>query len=358
MAPLLVLLLALGAHAPVRAQVTMDDLGYPEPDWKFIGPGNHENDVLQLGPNQVFDNIQPGTAGRSVCEFVDNKCKTQVGWIAAAHNLTKDFFDDPEINYLLRFPLYGACYKSTQYSFNKEAQYCAVWWLDPFTQKKINTSEICYTMEVEEPDPFNPGTTYLRKYGCAHKFNGTQETFESHQQWFGCYNFVGRTNTAALESCRRASFSLQYDMDGNKLQRMLDFIQGTGAVDCAAEYARRRGAEQGSMTNAEFCENFVSSSALFYMQNNRGFMGTAEQPQTLEPEFFPPPPPNPPPPFPPPSPPFPPPIGRQPNLDDSFGAPGAPTTPGTEEEQGSAAIATAASAVLAAVFGAIAWAVL
>lgn len=103
----------------------MPDLGYPEPDWYPISQGKSDNPAIVLNKQvQTWGTIEPGDKGTSVCKWSApsgnsqpgdrGSCKTDISWMIASANLRSSLFDDPAFNYILRFQLYGACYRSTQ----------------------------------------------------------------------------------------------------------------------------------------------------------------------------------------------------------------------------------------------------
>ena len=117
--------LAVGSEAQRVSTGNMPDLGYPEPYWYPIVQGNAADAVIVPKPAiQEFGDILPYTAGSSVCKWFAplpgsppserGTCKTDISWITASAGFKKSAFDDTMINYILRFQLYGACYRSTQ----------------------------------------------------------------------------------------------------------------------------------------------------------------------------------------------------------------------------------------------------
>lgn len=105
----------------------MPDLGYPEPYWYPISQGSAAAPAIVPKKSvQVWGDIVPGDTAASICKWAPppagsppsdrGLCKTDISWITASANLKKSLFNDPVINYILRFQLYGACYRSTQVS--------------------------------------------------------------------------------------------------------------------------------------------------------------------------------------------------------------------------------------------------
>lgn len=101
----------------------MRDLGFPEPNWYPIRQGRAKDAaVIYNQTTTVWGDIAPyTTANVSLCKWtntVDNGgrgiCQTDISWIHAAVGLAKSVFSDPVVNYILRFHLEGACYRSTQ----------------------------------------------------------------------------------------------------------------------------------------------------------------------------------------------------------------------------------------------------
>jgi hypothetical protein len=101
----------------------MRDLGYQEPNWYPIVQGDQTAPVVNVNPaTQVWGDIQPYSSTASpLCKFFPGtenggrgSCKTDLSWIHSAAGLTKEVFSDPVVNYILRFHIEGACYRSTQ----------------------------------------------------------------------------------------------------------------------------------------------------------------------------------------------------------------------------------------------------
>jgi hypothetical protein len=121
---LLCIVLVAGLIAGGEAQTGrgfMNDLGYPEPDWVLIRQSEWNQSVFTIDDTtQVWGTVKPFTGGGSVCKYdpVGNggrgTCKTDVSWLHSAIGMTKDIFKDPLANYIFRFQVHGACYRSTQ----------------------------------------------------------------------------------------------------------------------------------------------------------------------------------------------------------------------------------------------------
>jgi len=101
----------------------MPDLGYPEPNWYPIRQGSAgDSAILVNDTTTLWGDIEPySAANSSLCKWFDTienngrgVCKTDISWIHAAVGLSKSVFSDPVVNYILRFHLEGACYRSTQ----------------------------------------------------------------------------------------------------------------------------------------------------------------------------------------------------------------------------------------------------
>lgn len=116
------LLCAPAAMANVNTG-NMPDLGYPEPNWYPIRQGTARDPaVVYNETTTVWGNIEPySTANASLCKWVNTAenggrgvCQTDISWIHAAVGLAKSVFSDQVVNYILRFHLEGACYRSTQ----------------------------------------------------------------------------------------------------------------------------------------------------------------------------------------------------------------------------------------------------
>jgi len=70
--------------------------------------------------DQIWGDIKPGGDG-TYCKWSAGnenngrgKCQTDISWIHSSIGLSKGIFSDPVVNYLLRFYIEGACYRSTQ----------------------------------------------------------------------------------------------------------------------------------------------------------------------------------------------------------------------------------------------------
>jgi hypothetical protein len=100
----------------------MRDLGYAEPNWYPIVQGKAEDPVVSPPLTAFWGNLQPGSAGNPpLCKWFASEenggrgsCKTDLSWIHSALGFTREIFNDPVVNYILRFHLNGACYRSTQ----------------------------------------------------------------------------------------------------------------------------------------------------------------------------------------------------------------------------------------------------
>jgi hypothetical protein len=111
-------------NCPDRGGGNMPDLGYCEPDWYPLTQGAAWTPVIVPNAGQVWGDIQPGQASSSLCKWfapppgsppsARGQCKTDISWITASAQLNKSLFNDAMFNYLLRFQLFGACYRSTQ----------------------------------------------------------------------------------------------------------------------------------------------------------------------------------------------------------------------------------------------------
>lgn len=118
--------LAAGVRANfigIPGEVYMRDLGYPEPDWVPITQGSSTEDAIIVNPDtQVWGDIEPlSVADEPLCQWQagpENEgmgtCKTDISWLHSAVGIKKEFFDDPVTNYIIRFHLNAACYRSTQ----------------------------------------------------------------------------------------------------------------------------------------------------------------------------------------------------------------------------------------------------
>ena len=103
----------------------MPDLGYCEPDWYPIPHGQAWDPAIVPNEDiQTWGAIQPGQQQASLCKWFPPEagsqpgargtCKTDISWIISSANIRKSLFDSQMMNYILRFQLYGACYRSTQ----------------------------------------------------------------------------------------------------------------------------------------------------------------------------------------------------------------------------------------------------
>lgn len=124
----LALALCAGCTANTAENVgggNMPDLGYPEPYWYPISQGDAADPVFKAKKAiQLWGAITPGSKKASICKWEApaagdpagsrGTCKTDISWITASAGFKKSAFNDPVLNYILRFQLYGACYRSTQ----------------------------------------------------------------------------------------------------------------------------------------------------------------------------------------------------------------------------------------------------
>lgn len=103
----------------------MPDLGYCEPDWYPITHGQAWDPAIVPNEDiQTWGDIVPGQQQASLCKWsppaagsqpgARGTCKTDISWIISSANIRKTLFDSQMMNYILRFQLYGACYRSTQ----------------------------------------------------------------------------------------------------------------------------------------------------------------------------------------------------------------------------------------------------
>jgi hypothetical protein len=100
------------------------DLGVAEPLWTNIREGSATESAIVIADDsstQVWGSISPGSGDKPLCKWVSNSnnggngdCRTDVSWLHAAVGLKKAFFSDPLANYILRFHMQGACYRSSQ----------------------------------------------------------------------------------------------------------------------------------------------------------------------------------------------------------------------------------------------------
>jgi hypothetical protein len=108
------------SQTPIRY---MRDLGYPEPNWGLFKESESSEPALTVNStSQYWGSIQPESSGNEpLCKWFagpensgHGSCKTDISWLHSAVGFKKEFFEDPLANYVLRFHLNGACYRSTQ----------------------------------------------------------------------------------------------------------------------------------------------------------------------------------------------------------------------------------------------------
>lgn len=157
---------------------------------------------------------------------------------------------------------------SLQYAFNGVTRYCATWWLDPYTNQKINVTDICYDMEWPSgaTDPLTGGDI-VDKLGCAHyapsgvnrtAINSTpagsssgapeagapvdpitstaefvreglmntagRERWNRHQLWQDCKVFT-QDGSAARQQCQQEAIGIALGRDVPTLRAMLRVIR-------------------------------------------------------------------------------------------------------------------------------------
>jgi hypothetical protein len=114
----------------VVGSVYMRDLGMPEPHWIPYSEGTSLEPALTVNSDtQFWGSIQPeSSASAPLCKWFAGKansghgsCKTDISWLLSAVGIRKEFFDDPVTNYVLRFHMNSACYRSTQVRTHKYA---------------------------------------------------------------------------------------------------------------------------------------------------------------------------------------------------------------------------------------------
>lgn len=127
-----------------------------------------------------------------------------------------------------------------QYSVNENAQYCNVWYLDKGTlpqedARKVNTSSICYTVEVDVMNVYT-GLMERKKWGCAHLLPGNVlESWAERTNWYDC-----QALGANREICRADAFSRNTGYEGGVFVKMLQYIKvRPDARMCAAVYHLR-----------------------------------------------------------------------------------------------------------------------
>jgi hypothetical protein len=113
------------------------DLGTAEPDWSQLKEGSSSSKAIEITDNsttQVWGTVFPGeTAVKPLCKWRESSrnngagdCRTDVSWLHSAVGIDKTFFDDALANYILRFHMQGACYRSSQvqvYRTERHASY-------------------------------------------------------------------------------------------------------------------------------------------------------------------------------------------------------------------------------------------
>jgi hypothetical protein len=83
-------------------------------EWSNISNGiADENVIVPNSTTQVWGSIEPYTqTNATLCKWDNNKCKTDISWLISAQGMRKSSFQDNMVNYILRYHLMGACYKS------------------------------------------------------------------------------------------------------------------------------------------------------------------------------------------------------------------------------------------------------
>jgi hypothetical protein len=102
----------------------MRDLGMPEPTWALFKEGSSLEPAFSLNSEtQHWGFITPfkSQGNAPLCKWFagtansgHGSCKTDISWLHSAVGIRKTFFSDPVANYVLRFHMNGACYRSTQ----------------------------------------------------------------------------------------------------------------------------------------------------------------------------------------------------------------------------------------------------
>ena len=123
------------------------DLLVGEPAWASVPEGSPSDTALQVNATtQVWRNdVKPGVAGPTpVCRWEAGQanaghgsCRTDIAWLHSAIGIERSLFSDVIANYVLRFHLHGACYRSTR--VRSQAQPIAVRWLG-----KHRTGRCCF----------------------------------------------------------------------------------------------------------------------------------------------------------------------------------------------------------------------
>jgi hypothetical protein len=131
---LLTAVFAFGSVWPARANLNsgqiqwtyLRDLGYPEPNWALIKYGDPtENAIVVNAATQIWGDVVPfDTSGSPLCRWEagpDNSghgsCKTDISWLHSAVGISKGFFSNKLVNYIIRFHLFAACFRSTLVCF-------------------------------------------------------------------------------------------------------------------------------------------------------------------------------------------------------------------------------------------------
>jgi hypothetical protein len=109
------------AAAPLYEWYAMPDLGYPVPSWSTLREGNPLKSAVEYDDSDfMWGDIEPYNNGTLCKWFPDSMnagrgaCKTDLSWLHAATGITRNVFEDPVVNYILRFFIHGACYRSTE----------------------------------------------------------------------------------------------------------------------------------------------------------------------------------------------------------------------------------------------------
>jgi hypothetical protein len=175
----LALISGLAAHCLGQGTTTgnMPYLGFPEPYWYPITQGNAAAPAIVPKPLiQVFGDVVPYTNGSTVCKWFAppvgspptnrGTCKTDISWITASAGLKKSVFDDPVVNYILRFQLQGACYRSTQVRDNKGQLLLLVpvVFLQPGDMHVSRVIHMCLKIKQRVPDMFLSGSSKVCRY--------------------------------------------------------------------------------------------------------------------------------------------------------------------------------------------------
>jgi hypothetical protein len=110
-------------NCPIKSG-NMRDLGVCEPDWYPLPQGRASDAAIVPNAGQVWGDIVPGQSQSSLCKWLPppagsppserGQCQTDISWIISSAQLNKGLFNDTMFNYMLKFQLYGSCYRSTQ----------------------------------------------------------------------------------------------------------------------------------------------------------------------------------------------------------------------------------------------------